>query len=194
MTATTKTKKIDRSRQKNSAGFSLPELMVSSMILAGVVTMSAKLSNSTTEGMRKNDLRSRADSAMSLRMEEIRHCAFFYLISEELKSNPTESDCRSLRLNMAEQLHYPDPTSATSFTSQCNASTLGNGLQAFLRTNTKDLTTSFNLTDYDSTATSVPITTTITSNGNQIRVYLTASSIPESLDTIVVPHAQGWCR
>lgn len=193
MTPLTKSKQINRSRQKNSGGFSLPELMASSMILAGVVTMSAKLSNLTTDGIRKNDIRMKADSAMSLRMEEIRHCAFFYLISEELKINPAESDCRSFRLNMAEQLHYPDTTSATSFTSQCNDSTLGDGLQAFLKTNTKDLTTSFNLTDYDSTARSVPITTTITPNGNQIRVNLSASSI-QSIDSIIVPHAQGWCR
>ena len=102
---------------RGSDGFSLPELMVSSVILAGVVAASAQLSSSTADGMRRSSLRAKTDSAMARRMEEIRHCAFFYLIDNNLKNNPNQSDCRLLQLNIAEQLKYPDSSKTVTFKS-----------------------------------------------------------------------------
>ena len=62
----------------------MPEMMVSSFILATFVTLGTQLTNSTTDGMKRTNLRSKIDSAMALRMEEIRHCAFFYLLDSSL--------------------------------------------------------------------------------------------------------------
>ena len=62
----------------------MPEMMVSSFILATFVTLGTQLTNSTTDGMKRTNLRSKLDSAMALRMEEIRHCAFFYLLDSSL--------------------------------------------------------------------------------------------------------------
>ena len=179
---------------RGSDGFSLPELMVSSVILAGVVAASAQLSSSTADGMRRSSLRAKTDSAMARRMEEIRHCAFFYLIDNTLKNNPNQSDCRLLQLNIAEQLKYPDSSKTTTFKSYCDNSTLSTGLKAYLSSNQENLTTSFNLKDYDQTATSVPITTEITSRGNLLQVTLVADAIPATIQSTIVPHAQGWCR
>ena len=179
---------------RGSEGFSLPELMVSSVILAGVVAASAQLSTSTADGMRRSSLRAKTDSAMARRMEEIRHCAFFYLIDNSLKNNPNQSDCRLLQLNIAEQLKYPDPSKTDTFKSYCDTSTLSTGLKAYLSSNRENLTTSFNLRDYDQTAKSVPITTEITSSGNLLRVTLSADAIAAKIQSTIVPHAQGWCR
>ena len=179
---------------RGSDGFSLPELMVSSVILAGVVAASAQLSSSTADGMRRSSLRAKTDSAMARRMEEIRHCAFFYLIDDSLKNNPNQSDCRLLQLNIAEQLKYPDSSKTVTFKSYCDNSTLSTGLKAYLSSNQENLTTSFNLKDYDQTATSVPITTEITSSGNLLQVTLVADAISATVQSTIVPHAQGWCR
>ena len=179
---------------RGSDGFSLPELMVSSVILAGVVAASAQLSSSTADGMRRSSLRAKTDSAVARRMEEIRHCAFFYLIDNNLKNNPNQSDCRLLQLNIAEQLKYPDSSKIDTFKIYCDNSTLSTGLKAYLSSNQENLTTSFNLKDYDQTATSVPITTEITSSGNLLQVTLVADAIPATIQSTIVPHAQGWCR
>ena len=179
---------------RRSDGFSLPELMVSSVILAGVVAASAQLSSSTADGMRRSSLRAKTDSAMARRMEEIRHCAFFYLIDNSLINNSNQSDCRLLQLNIAEQLKYPDSSNIDTFKSHCDNNTLSTGLKAYLSSNQKNLTTSFNLNDYDQTAKSVPITTEITSSGNLLQVTLAADSIPARIQSTIVPHAQGWCR
>ena len=179
---------------RGSEGFSLPELLVSSIILAGAVAASAQLSTSTAEGMRRSSLRAKTDSAMARRMEEIRHCAFFYLIDNNLKNNPNQSDCRLLQLNIAEQLKYPDSSNTDTFKSHCDNSTLSTGLKAYLSSNQENLTTSFNLNDYDQTAKSVPITTAIISSGNLLQVTLAADSIPATIQSTIVPHAQGWCR
>lgn len=179
---------------KRSEGFSLPELLISSAILAGVVATSAQLSSSTADGMRRSSLRAKTDSAMARRMEEIRHCAFFYLIDNSLINNSNQSDCRLLQLNIAEQLKYPDSSNIDTFKSHCDNNTLSTGLKAYLSSNQENLTTSFNLQDYDQTATSVPITTEITSSGNLLQVTLAADTIPATIQSTIVPHAQGWCR
>lgn len=179
---------------KRSEGFSLPELLISSAILAGVVATSAQLSTSTADGMRRSSLRAKTDSAMARRMEEIRHCAFFYLIDNSLINNSNQSDCRLLQLNIAEQLKYPDSSKTDTFKSYCDKSALSTGLKAYLSSNPENLTTSFNLQDYDQTAKSVPITTEITSSGNLLQVTLAADAIPVTIQSTIVPHAQGWCR
>ena len=56
------------SRTFASEGFSLPEVMIGSVILASAVSMTAQLSNSTLDGMHRMDQRARLDSAMAARM------------------------------------------------------------------------------------------------------------------------------
>ena len=50
------------------------------------------------------------------------------------------------------------------------------------------------LTDYDPTADSIEIQSTVTASGNQVNVLISEASTGLSVSTSIVPHAQGWCR
>ena len=169
-----------------SNGFSMPELMVSSFLFATFVTLGTQLTNSTTDGMKRTNLRSKVDSAMALRMDEIRHCAFFYLLDSSLLIEG--EDCRSHTFDLTQQLSYKLDTLAPL----CAANTIGNSFSNHLSNN--GLGGNFNLQDYDSSADSETIETILTPAGNQLRVSLSATSIPLSIQSTIVPHAQGWCR
>ena len=169
-----------------SSGFSMPEIMVSSFILATFVTLGTQLTNSTTDGMKRTNLRSKLDSAMALRMEEIRHCAFFYLLDPLLLTEG--DDCRSHSFDLTQELKYD----LDKLAPLCAANTIGTSFSNHL--SEEQLDGNFNIKDYDSTAESEIIESTFTPLGNQLRVSLSASSIPLSIESTIVPHAQGWCR
>ena len=173
-------------QSRRSSGFSMPELMVSSFLLATFVTLGTQLTNSTTDGMKRTNLRSKIDSAMALRMEEIRHCAFFYLLDSSLLVEG--EDCRSHSFDLTQQLSYDLDT----LSPLCAANTIGTSLSSHL--SGEGLSGNFNLQDYDTKADSEIITSTMTPSGNQLRVSLSATSIPLSIQSTIVPHAQGWCR
>ena len=164
----------------------MPEIMVSSFILATFVTLGTQLTNSTTDGMTRTNLRSRLDSAMALRMEEIRHCAFFYLLDSSLLTEG--DDCRSHSFDLTQQLSYDLDT----LEPLCAANMIGMSFSNHL--SEEGLSGNFNITDYESSAESESIETTLTPTGNQLRVSLSASSIPLKIQSTIVPHAQGWCR
>ena len=178
--------KRGREQRSKSSGFSMPEIMVSSFILATFVTLGTQLTNSTMDGMKRTNLRSKLDSAMALRMEEIRHCAFFYLLDSSLLSEG--EDCRSHSFDLTQQLSYDLDTLAPL----CAANTIGTSFSSHL--SEEGLSGNFNIKDYDSTAEPESIETTLTPTGNQLRVSLSATSIPLSIQSTIVPHAQGWCR
>ena len=178
--------KKKRQQNSRSSGFSMPELMISSFLLATFVTLGTQLTNSTTDGMRRTNLRSKVDSAMALRMEEIRHCAFFYLLDSSLLIEG--DDCRTHTFDLTQQLSYELDTLAPL----CAANTIGTSFANHLSNNY--IGGNFNLQDYDSSADSEIIQTTLTPAGNQLKVLLSATSIPLKIQSTIVPHAQGWCR
>ena len=161
-----------------NGGYSLPEVMIGSLILASAVTMTAQLSNSTVNGMQRMDQRARLDSAMAARMEDIRDSAFRHLCIQ---------GCDDTELT--QQLKY----NLTALRPLCETTGLGESLVTSLTTSNLG-TGTFNLTDYDPTAQSTPITSTVTAAGNQVNVTLSESSTGLSVTTSIVPHAQGWCR
>ena len=161
-----------------NGGYSLPEVMIGSVILASAVSMTAQLSNSTLDGMQRMDQRARLDSAMAARMEDIRDAAFRHLCIQ---------GCDDAELT--QQLKYD----LTTLRPLCEASGLGESLVTTLTASNLG-TGTFNLTDYDPTARSTPITSTVLASGNQVNVTLSESSTGLSVTTSVVPHAQGWCR
>jgi type II secretory pathway pseudopilin PulG len=164
-------------RQKNR-GYSLPEVMIGSVILASTVTMTAQLSNSTLDGMQRMDQRARLDSAMAARMEDIRDAAFRHLCIQGCEND-----------ELTQQLKY----NLTTLRPLCETTELGNSLETALTASNLG-TGIFNLTDYDPTAESTPISSTVTASGNQVNVTLSESNTGLSVTTSVVPHAQGWCR
>lgn len=168
--------------QQRSTGFSLPEVMIASVILASAATMTAQLSNSTVDGMQRMNIRSKLDSAMAARMEEIREQAF---------QLHCQSGCEPTQLT--KQLQY----NISTINPLCETNTLGTALIDAL--SETGLNQDFNLRDYDeanttsNTSPSMPIKSTLTASGNQVIATFTESSTNLSITSIVVPHAQGWC-
>lgn len=173
-------------RNEQDSGFSMPELMVSSFILATFVTLGTQLTNSTTNSMKRTNIRSKLDSAMALRMEEIRHCGFFFLLDSSLLIEG--DDCRSHNFDLTQQLSYDLAT----LTPLCASNTIGRSFSDHL--SAEGLNNDFNLRDYDETAESEIIKSTFTPTGNQLRVSLLAPSISLTIHSTIVPHSQGWCR
>ena len=161
-----------------NGGYSLPEVMIGSVILASAVSMTAQLSNSTLDGMQRMDQRAKLDSAMAARMEDIRNAAFRHLCIQGCDDS-----------ELTQQLKY----NLTTVRPLCETTKLGESLKTALTTSNLG-TGTFNLTDYDPTAESTPISSTVTASGNQVNVTLSESSTGLKVTTSVVPHAQGWCR
>ena len=164
--------------KKSSGGYSLPEVMVSSVILASAVTMTVQLSNSTVDGMQRMDLRARLDSAIAARMEDIRDAGFRHLCIQGCDDS-----------QLTQQLKYD----LTTLKDLCDKTELGKSLKTALSTSSLG-TGTFNLTDYDPTADSIEIQSTVTASGNQVNVLISEASTGLSVSTSIVPHAQGWCR
>jgi Tfp pilus assembly protein PilV len=160
-------------------GYSLPEVMVASVVLAASVAMAANLSNSTMDGMQSMNLRSKLDSALAARMELIRDVGFRYLCTQ---------GCDNDQLSL--QLKYDLDT----LTPLCKADSLGSSLATHLATEHPKLTETFNLNSVDAKAPSITIIPTITASGNRLSVTLTAQDpSAQSISSTIVPHAQGWC-
>ena len=164
--------------KKSSGGYSLPEVMISSVILASAVTMTVQLSNSTVDGMQRMDLRSRLDSAIAARMEDIRDAGFRHLCIQGCDDS-----------QLTQQLKYD----LTTLKDLCDKTELGKSLKTALSSSNLG-TGPFNLTDYDPTADSIEIQSTVTASGNQVNVLISEASTGLSVSTSIVPHAQGWCR
>lgn len=179
LSLTTKSTKNRRPAfKKSSSGYSLPEVMISSVILASAVTMSVQLSNSTVNGMQRMDQRARLDSAIAARMEDIRDAAFRHLCIQGCDDS-----------QLSQQLKYD----LTTLKDLCDKTDLGQSLETALSTSNLGSGT-FNLTDYDPTADSIEIQSTVTASGNQVNVLISEASTGLSVSTTIVPHAQGWCR
>ena len=164
------------------AGYSLVEVLVGSTIMAGVLATGAQLSNSSSQAINQMSTRSRIDSALAARMEDIRDQGFRHL-------------CIQGCLN--DELSLEPKYDQQELASLCPIEGLGQSLFDSLPA---DLTTaSFNLREYDinpdkSTAPDITINQEFFPEGNRLNVTLLAQSTPpQSITSVVVPHAQGWC-
>ena len=165
-----------RQAKSHFTGYSLPEVMVGSIILASAVSMSAQLTNSTIDGMQRMNTRSKLDSAMAARVEDIRDASFRHLCVQGCDDN-----------DLTQQLKY----NLVVLKPLCETSGLGSSLLGSLTTS--GLANDFNLTSYDSTADPITINSVVTASGNQVNVALSEPINGMSVNTAVVAHAQGWC-
>ena len=168
----TPTKKKLPGLRKSSGGYSLPEVMISSVILASAVTMSVQLSNSTVDGMQRMDQRARLDSAIAARMEDIRDAAFRHLCIQGCDDS-----------ELTQQLKY----NLTTLRPLCETTRLGESLEKALTTSNLG-TGTFNLTDYDPTAESTPISSTVTASG--IRTHTSTTAVSRTAISMVT----RWVR
>ncbi|MDA9149109.1 prepilin-type N-terminal cleavage/methylation domain-containing protein [Synechococcus sp. AH-229-G18] len=159
-------------------GFSLIELIVSVVILAIVGMMAVRISSQSMNAMQKMSLRSKVDSAIAARMEDIRTVAFGHLCTQGCDDE-----------EVGQKLIYD----TISLETLCENKTLGVSLLAALSTDGISLVGNFNLTDYDQTADSIQINSSVEAIENEIEVELSESITNTKVMSTIVPHAHGWC-
>lgn len=156
-----------------AGGFSLPEVMIASAILAAVVTSSVRMTSSSMLGMNRSKLHQQASSAMAARMETLRYEAFRYLCSQGCEPD-----------QLTEERRYNIPL----LSPRCQASDLGSSFLTHLKQLTPAPDQPFEVTDAK-----IVVTPSFSANGNQLLATLSAPSIPLTLTTALVPSAQAWC-
>ena len=174
---------INQSKAHKMSGFTLIEMVVSILALAIAGTMVLEVTNSTTKAMNNMKKRSKIDSAIAAHLEIIRDRSFRLLCT---------NGCDSGELN--QELTYNE----TTLIPLCDGNQ-GNGLGNLLLTdlNNEGLNpTSFNVQDYDPTAESMSINSTIvedSNNPNAISVTISSSELSKQISTTIIPNAQRWC-
>lgn len=174
-----------------SDGFTILEVVIGSIVIFLAMSASAKLWNSTQIGVENASLRAKLDNAITTRAEELRHCALFYeMNSSSILNSATTTDCRDYTLDPNAEIQY----------STANCGSLGAGFKSFLEANTlssptKNLLSSFDLKDYDTSASSQTITSTASPNGNILRVSITATIGSNTFQklTSITPNALSSC-
>lgn len=150
-------RKLLNTKPKQYSGYSIPEVVIGAIIIFTTMSVSARLWDSTQTGVTIASQRAKLDSAIRTRVEEIRHCAFFYGLENSaiLNTNIANTNCRDYRLNPNAEIVYQQ----SILTAECGS--LGDAFQDHLENQgaqPSDLLADFNLTDYDSTANATTIT------------------------------------
>ena len=156
----------------SSSGFSMPEVLVSSFILSWMIMSSLQLTGSSILGMSKSKRRSLVDAAIASRIEKLRKNAFGYLCTQGCNDN-------ELTKALVFDLNTLKPL--------CTTNTLGQGLLNALPADDKP--SSFSV----DTIPPITIQATYTADGNRLHVNYTATDPSISVNSTLVPHAQGWC-
>ena len=158
---------------KNSqAGFSMPEVLVASFILTAVVLSSLQLTSSSILGIGQSKRRGLVDTAIAAKIEQLRSDAFSYLCTQGCTGD-------ELTKNLAFNLATLKPL--------CSTNSLGQGLLNAIPAANKPA--SFTV----DTIPPVNVAATYTPDGNRLHVNYTATDPILSVNTTLVPHAQGWC-
>lgn len=162
-----------RPKRSAEAAYSLPEVMIASVLLSSVVVASLQLTGSSIQGMNRSKLRNQVSSAMSERIEQIRLEGFRYLCSQGCQDNELTQE---LKFNL------------TALLPRCQAGDLGSSFLTHLRSLNPSPSNAFTVADAN-----VEVTPTLNASGNQLQVTLDAPSVPLTMTTTLVPTAQGWC-
>ena len=154
------------------AGFNIPEVLVASFILIWVILSSIQLTSSSILGMGKSKRRSLVDAAIASKIERLRSIAFSYLCTQGCSDNELT---KTLEFNLAELKPL------------CSSNSLGQGLLSALPTTDKPSSFSVN------TIPPVVVEATYAANGNKLLISYSAIDMALTVNTTLVPHAQGWC-
>ena len=158
---------------RTSSGYSLPEVMISSVLLAAVVASSVRLTSSSILGMNRSKLRNQVSTAMSERVETLRLEAFRFLC---------EQGCSNSELT--QEIRYDLAALKPLCTNPENG--LGKSFLTHLQSLKPPPTEDFKVGE-------TAVTVLPSPSGNQLHISLDAPSIPMSMSTTLVPMAQGWC-
>lgn len=156
-----------------TSGFSLPEILIASFILALVVLGSVRMTSTALLGMGHSKTRGQADNEIARHIEEPRAKAFGFLCTQ---------GCTDDQLTKA--LTY----NLTTLKPLCASKGLG---QAFLNS----LSNQEKPLSFTTGAPPIDISASYSADGNKLHVTYEAKTTPRPLfvTTTLVPHAQGWC-
>ena len=162
-------------------GYALPEVMVSSVILAATITASLQLTGSTLGGMSQSKLRAMVDNAITKKVEGLRVHSFRYLCAAKAGCQPNHQTM---------PLDYDDSSGREVLKAICKNSELGSGLKNYILEQDTSAETAFAVTHAGKSAT---VTPSMTPDGHRLNVLYSVDSPKMSIATTLVAHAQGWC-
>lgn len=158
--------------KQSTNGFTIPEVLVSSLILVWVILSSLQLTSSSILGMGQSKRRGLVDTAIAAQIEKLRNKAFNFLCTQGCTDNELT---KSLVFDLA------------TLKPLCSTNNLGEGLLDALPTTDKPSSFTVN------TVPPVNVQATYTPEGNKLHVSYTAPALSLNVNTTLVPHAQGWC-
>lgn len=168
----TRNKKLLRSH-----GFSLPEILIASFLLAFAVLSSVRMTTNAITSLSQTTARIQADSAIEKKMESLREKAFFYLC----KPDP---ECRNSNY-WSKEISYDTEVLKPI----CKTKSLGESFFHSLGipgTQTEAIEGSFPPAE---------IKTEYLPSGNSIDIKITANITPRKvvMMSTITPNAQSWC-
>ena len=176
------------------SGYSLPEVMVASTVLAIVVASSVGTLTESGKSFNRSRERDAISILIAKDLEEVRAAAYNYMRCEPTPQANEPVACSDARLNQfadGQVTFVPDA-------SRCNAGTLAEGLVATnpALVSSSTLTIPENVSDISLGG--VTISRTITASGNELEVkYGSISSSsgnqPVYQQALIVPESTGWC-
>ena len=152
--------------------FSIPEVLVASFILIWVILSSLQLTSSSILGMGKSKRRGLVDTAIASHIENLRREAFGYLCMQGCEDNELTKELRF-------ELSTLKPACGN----------LGESFRGFLEESSKNPLESFTV----STTPPTKVEVEPFPDGNKLHIKYTAADLSLSINTTLVPHAQGWC-
>ena len=162
----------------NSNGFSLPEAMISSVLLLMVVNQSASLYNTSVKSLNGAQLRDGVDAAVFADLEAVRQEVFEWAQD----SNTVDG-----------QLSYSPPVD------DCKNKSLATTLVSELSIELQPAGSTVDLTYINTPISNLTVTRTInvdSENGNLINIQYQSSgnsNLTVNKATTLLPPAQGWC-
>ena len=170
-----------QNRQIHDDGYALPEVMMSSVILATTVAASLQLTGTTLGGMNKSQLRAMVDNAIIEKVEDLRVHSFQYLCA-------SNSGCQPDHLTMP--LDYDDSIGKETLKTICSNAGLGAGLKNYILTQDNSAESTFEVSHAGTTST---VTPALTPDGHRLNVLYSVDTPSMTISTTLVAHAQGWC-
>jgi len=176
------------------SGYSLPEIMIASTVLAIVVASSVGTLTESGKSFNRSRERDAISTLIAKDLEEVRAAAYNYMRCEPTPQANEPFACSDARLNQfadGQVTFVPDA-------SRCNAGTLAEGLVATnsALVSSSTLTIPQNLSDISLAG--VTVSRTITASGNELEVKYgsvssSSGSQPVYQQALIVPESTGWC-
>lgn len=185
---------VSNSTGSEGAGYSLPEVMIASTVLAIVVTNSVGTLTQSGKTFSKSRERDAISTLIAKDLEGLRATAFNYMRCDPLPQPNEPTGCPEARANSfadGQITFVPD-------VARCTAGTLAKGLAASNAALASQSTLAIPPTLSGVSLQGVSITRKVSASGNELAVNYSSSSTtsgnsPIYQQALIVPEATGWC-